>query len=59
MRNVWRVLAFDIVGPLVAIAALLMIGVFLGWPLWWVSAVLDAVPAGRPVGDRELRSDAA
>jgi hypothetical protein len=38
MRNVWRVLAFDIVGPLAAIAALLMIGVFLGWPVWWVSA---------------------
>ena len=37
MRNVLRVLAFDIVGPLAAIAALLMIGVFLGWPLWWVA----------------------
>lgn len=37
MRNLWRLLAFDIVGPLIAIAALLMIGVFLGWPLWWVS----------------------
>ncbi|MET0704752.1 MAG: hypothetical protein ABWY93_34310 [Mycobacterium sp.] len=37
MRNVWRVLAFDIVGPLAAVAALLMIGVFLGWPIWWVS----------------------
>ncbi len=38
MRNIWRVLAFDIVAPLAAIAALLLIGVFLGWPLWWVSA---------------------
>jgi hypothetical protein len=37
MRNAWRVLAFDIVGPLVAIAALVTIGVFLGWPLWSVS----------------------
>ncbi|CAN5748629.1 membrane protein [soil metagenome] len=37
MRNLFRVLAFDIVGPLTAIAALAMIGVFLGWPLWWVS----------------------
>jgi hypothetical protein len=37
MRNLWRVLAFDIVGPLIAIGALLMIGLFLGWPLWWVS----------------------
>jgi hypothetical protein len=26
------------VAPLTAIAALLMIGVILGWPLWWVSA---------------------
>jgi len=38
MRNVWRLLAFDIVAPLAAIAALLMIGVVLVWPLWWVSA---------------------
>jgi hypothetical protein len=38
MRNLWRLLAFDIVAPLAAIAALLMIGVVLGWPLWWVSA---------------------
>jgi hypothetical protein len=37
MRNLWRVLAFDIVAPLAAIGALLMIGVTLGWPLWWVS----------------------
>jgi hypothetical protein len=38
MRNAWRVLAFDVAAPLAAIAALLMIGVILGWPLWWVSA---------------------
>ncbi len=37
MRNLWRLVAFDIVGPLIALAALLMIGVFLGWPLWWVA----------------------
>ena len=37
MRNVWRLLAFDVVAPLAAIAALLMIGVMLGWPLWWVA----------------------
>ncbi|BBZ78985.1 membrane protein [Mycolicibacterium anyangense] len=30
-------LAFDILAPLTAIAALLAIGVVLGWPLWWVS----------------------
>jgi hypothetical protein len=38
MRNLWRLLAFDIVAPLAAIGALLAIGVVLGWPLWWVSA---------------------
>jgi hypothetical protein len=38
MRNLWRLLAFDIVAPLAAIAALVMIGVILGWPLWWVAA---------------------
>ncbi len=37
MRNLARVLAFDALVPLAAIAALLMIGVILGWPLWWVS----------------------
>ena len=38
MRNLFRLLAFDIVAPLATIGALLMIGVVLGWPLWWVSA---------------------
>jgi len=38
MRNLWRLLAFDIVAPLGAIAALVMIGVVLDWPWWWVSA---------------------
>jgi hypothetical protein len=37
MRNVWRVLAFDLVAPLAAIAALVFIGIALSWPLWWVS----------------------
>jgi len=37
MRNVWRLLAFDVMAPLAAIAALLMVGVVLDWPLWWVS----------------------
>jgi hypothetical protein len=37
MRNRWRVLVFDIAAPLGAIAALLMIGLALAWPLWWVS----------------------
>ncbi len=38
MRNIWRLFAFDVAAPLAAIAALLMIGVVLDWPLWWVSA---------------------
>jgi hypothetical protein len=37
MRNLWRLLAFDIVAPGAAIAALVLIGVVLEWPLWWVS----------------------
>jgi uncharacterized membrane protein YraQ (UPF0718 family) len=43
MRNAWRVLAFDIAAPLLAIGALLMIGVILRWPLWWVSICSVAV----------------
>jgi hypothetical protein len=37
MRNRLRVLAFDILAPLAAIAGLVYIGVTLAWPLWWVS----------------------
>ena len=37
MRNVWRVLTFDVAAPLAAIAALLAIGMVLAWPAWWVS----------------------
>lgn len=36
-RNAWRLLTFDVAAPLVAVAALLMIGIVLRWPLWWVS----------------------
>jgi hypothetical protein len=38
MRNLWRLLAFDVLAPLATVGGLLMIGVILGWPLWWVSA---------------------
>jgi hypothetical protein len=38
MRNIWRLVAFDIAAPLAAVVALLAIGVVLGWPLWWVAA---------------------
>ena len=37
MRNRWRVVAFDIRAPAAAVAALVFIGIALGWPLWWVS----------------------
>ena len=37
MRNGWRVLAFDVLAPLAAVAAVVYIGVALAWPLWWVS----------------------
>ncbi|MCV7177704.1 hypothetical protein [Mycolicibacterium sphagni] len=37
MRNLARVLAFDVAAPVAAVGALLAIGVVLGWPLWWVS----------------------
>jgi hypothetical protein len=37
VRNRLRVLAFDVAAPLVAIAALVYIGIALAWPLWWVS----------------------
>ncbi|OBJ48027.1 hypothetical protein [Mycobacterium sp. 1423905.2] len=38
MRNAWRVAAFDVLAPLAAIAALVAMGIVLGWPLFWVSA---------------------
>ena len=38
MRNRLRVLAFDLIAPAAAVAALIYIGIALSWPLWWVSA---------------------
>lgn len=38
MRNTWRVLVFDVAAPLATIAALVLIGMFLAWPVWWVAA---------------------
>lgn len=38
LRTVWRMLAFDIVAPLAAIAGLVLVGVALEWPQWWVAA---------------------
>jgi hypothetical protein len=60
MRNLWRLLAFDIVAPLGAIAALLMIGFVLEWPLWWVSAcsvLLVLIAEGMGVNFWLLRRD--
>lgn len=37
MRNLLRVLAVDVTAPLAVAGGLLMIGVVLGWPIWWVS----------------------
>ena len=56
MRNLARVLAFDVAAPLAAVAALLAIGVVLGWPLWWVavcSVLCLLILAGR---HRQLRA---
>lgn len=37
MRNLTRVLIFDVAVPVAIIAGLVLIGVMLEWPLWWVS----------------------
>lgn len=37
MRNAFRLVAFDLLAPLAAVAGLLAIGNVLAWPLWWVS----------------------
>ncbi|MDT5103450.1 MAG: hypothetical protein QOI25_963 [Mycobacterium sp.] len=37
MRNLLRVLAFDVLAPLAAIAGLVYVGAALAWPLWWVA----------------------
>lgn len=38
MRNRLRVALFDVLAPLAAIGALVVIGAALAWPVWWVSA---------------------
>ncbi len=60
MRNIWRLLAFDIVAPLAAVAALLAIGTVLGWPLWWVAgctALLVLIAEGVAMNFWLLRRD--
>ena len=39
MRNRLRVLLFDLLAPIGAVAALIYVGVALSWPIWWVSPV--------------------
>lgn len=61
MRNLWRLLAFDLVAPLAAVVALLAIGVVLDWPLWWVSAcsvLILLIAEGMAVDFWLLRRDA-
>ncbi|WP_067968820.1 hypothetical protein [Mycolicibacter icosiumassiliensis] len=36
-QSLWRVLAVDIVAPLAAIGGLVLVGLTLDWPLWYVS----------------------
>ncbi len=36
-QSLWRVLAVDIVAPLAAVAGLVLVGLTLDWPLWYVS----------------------
>ncbi|MBS4727833.1 hypothetical protein MSM1_05560 [Mycobacterium sp. SM1] len=60
MRNLWRVVAFDLAAPLGAVAALLMIGVVLGWPRWWVavcSVLVLLIVEGMVVNFLLLRRD--
>jgi len=37
VRNLWRLLAFDLLAPVATVAAQVYIGNALAWPLWWVS----------------------
>lgn len=61
MRNAWRFAAFDILAPLVAIAALAAIGVVLAWPRWWVAvgtALVLLIVEGVAVNFWLMRRDA-
>ena len=37
MRNFVQVLLIDVVVPVAVLVALALMGLFLGWPLWWVA----------------------
>ena len=63
MRNFVRVLLIDVVVPVAVLVALALMGLFLGWPLWWVAVtalLVAAVAVGYTrwtVPDRDLRAD--
>lgn len=60
-RTLWRVLAFDIAAPLAAIGGLLLVGLMLDWPLWWVSVcsvLVLLIVEGMVVNFLLLRRDA-
>ena len=38
MTKAWQIAVFDVVAPLLSVAAFVIIGMALGWPVWWVSA---------------------
>lgn len=60
-RTLWRVLGIDIVAPLAAIGGVLLVGLMLDWPLWWVSAcsvLVLLIVEGMVVNFLLLRRDA-
>jgi len=60
-RTLWRVLAVDIAAPLATIGGLLLIGLMLDWPLWWVSVcsvLVLLIVEGMVVNFLLLRRDA-
>ncbi|BBZ24923.1 hypothetical protein [Mycolicibacter hiberniae] len=60
-RTLWRVLAVDIVAPLGAIGGLLLVGLSLDWPVWYVSlcsVLVLLIVEGMVVNFLLLRRDA-
>lgn len=60
-RTLWRVLAIDIAAPLATIAGVLLVGLMLDWPLWWVSVcsvLVLLIVEGMVVNFLLLRRDA-
>lgn len=60
-RALWRVVAVDVVAPLAAIGGLLLVGLTLDWPLWYVSVcsvLVLLIVEGMVVNFLLLRRDA-